>query len=60
MDGYIFMQLHVFVCVFPFNLLNPVSVFSSYRNQSIDLHSKSIDWFLYEDNSGNKWVKLKE
>ena len=20
----------------------------SYKNQSIDLHSKSIDWFLYE------------
>ena len=20
----------------------------SYRNQSIDLHSKSIDWFLYD------------
>ena len=24
----------------------------SYRNQSIDLQSKSIDWFLYEGNSG--------
>ena len=24
----------------------------SYRNQSIDLHSKSIDWFLYEGNTG--------
>ena len=23
-----------------------------YRNQSIDLHSKSIDWFLYESNNG--------
>ena len=26
-------------------------VFSSYKNQSIDLHSKSIDWFLYEGNT---------
>ena len=25
-------------------------VLPSYRNQSIDLHNKSIDWFLYEDN----------
>ena len=22
------------------------------RNQSIDLHSKSTDWLLYEDNTG--------
>ena len=27
-------------------------VFASYRNQSIDMHSKSIDWFLYESNTG--------
>ena len=27
-------------------------VLPSYRNQSIDLHSKSIDWFLYVDNTG--------
>ena len=26
-------------------------MFLSYRNQSINLHSKSIDWFLYEDNT---------
>ena len=26
-------------------------VFSSYRNQSIDLHNKSIGWFLYEGNT---------
>ena len=26
-------------------------VFPSYRNQSTDLHSKSIDWFLYEGNT---------
>ena len=24
----------------------------SYRNQPIDLQSKSIDWFLYEGNTG--------
>ena len=28
-------------------------VLPSYRNQLIDLHSKSVDWFLYEDNTGN-------
>ena len=27
-------------------------VLSSYKNQSIDLQSKSIDWFLYKDNTG--------
>ena len=27
-----------------------------YRNQSIDLHSKPIDWFLYKGNTGIKWV----
>ena len=27
-----------------------------YRNQSIDLHSKPIDWFLYKANTGIKWV----
>ena len=26
-------------------------------NQSIDLQSKSIDWFLYEGNTGTEWVK---
>ena len=30
--------------------LMPVLPF--YRNQSIDLHSKSIDWFLYGGNTG--------
>ena len=29
----------------------------SYRNQSIDLHSKSIDWFLYEGNTGINLLK---
>ena len=33
-----------------------MSVFPSYRNQSIDLQSKSIDWFLCEGNIGMKKV----
>ena len=32
--------------------LNPVPVLPLYRNQSIDLFGKSIDWFLYEGNNG--------
>ena len=32
-------------------------VLPSYRNQSIGLLCKSIDWFLYEENTGIKWVK---
>ena len=32
-------------------------MFPSYRNQSIDVHSKSIIWFLYEGNTGIYWVK---
>ena len=36
---------------------NQVSVLPSYRNQSIDLHSKSIDWFLYEENTVTSWAK---
>ena len=31
----------------------------SYRNQSIDLLCKSIDWFLYEGKTGTQWVKCK-
>ena len=34
-------------------------VLPSYRNKSIDLHSKSIDWFLYEGKTGNEWIKQK-
>ena len=42
-------------------------VLPSYRNQSIDLHSKSIDWFLYEAiveingliEEERKWIKGK-
>ena len=33
-------------------LTHKVSVLPSYRIQSVDLHSKSIDWFLYEGNTG--------
>ena len=29
----------------------------SYRDQSIDLQSKSTDWFLYEGNTDIQWVK---
>ena len=28
------------------------SKFISYRNQSINLQSKSIEWFLYDQNFG--------
>ena len=31
----------------------------SYRNQSIDLQSKSMDWFLYDDGLRHESVKLK-
>ena len=35
------------------NYINPLSAtLPSYRKESIDLHSKSIDWFLYEGNTG--------
>ena len=27
-------------------------VLPQYRNRSIDLYNNSIDWFLYEDNTG--------
>ena len=27
-------------------------MFPSYRNQSVDLQSKSTDWFLYDGNIG--------
>ena len=33
--------------------LNPlIASVPSYRNQSIDLQNKSIDWSLYEGNTG--------
>ena len=33
-------------------LTHKVAVLTSYRNQSNDLQSKSIDWFLHESNNG--------
>ena len=33
-----------------------MQVLPSYKNQPIDLHSKSIDWFLYEGNSDIWWA----
>ena len=33
---------------------------SSYRNQSIDLHSKLLDWFLYDGNFGVWWVNERK
>ena len=36
-----------------------MSALPSYRIQSTDLHSKSVGWFLYEDNTNTKWVKRK-
>ena len=41
-------------------LTHQMPVLSSYRNQSIDLHSKSIDWFLYEGNTGISWVNVRK
>ena len=35
-------------------------VLPSYRNQSIDLVCKSIDWFLYEGSTGIQWVNTVE
>ena len=34
-----------------------ITMFISYRNQSINMHSKSIDWFLHEANIAMKKVK---
>ena len=34
------------------DLTHSVPVLPSYRNESIDLLCKSIDWFLYEGNTG--------
>ena len=28
----------------------------SYKNQSIDMHIKSVDWFIYDGNFGFSWV----
>ena len=32
----------------------------SYRNQLIDLHSNSIDWFLYDGNTDTYWVNQND
>ena len=32
-------------------------MFLSYWNQSVDLHRKSTDWFLYDGNIGRERVK---
>ena len=32
-------------------------MFASYRNQSIILHSKSVNWVLYDRNHATGWVK---
>ena len=38
-------------------LFNPLNAsVASYRNKSIDFLCKSIDWFLYEGNTGIQWV----
>ena len=33
-------------------------MYPSYTNQSIDLQSKSIDWFLYKEKIGRESVKI--
>ena len=33
-------------------------MFLLYKKQSIDLHSKSVDWFLYDGNISRAWIKL--
>ena len=35
-------------------------MFTSYRNQSVDLQSKSTDWFLYDGNIGRLKVKVTQ
>ena len=40
----------------PFKSLMTVSL--SYRNQSIDLQSKSMDWFLYDMKLRHQRVKV--
>ena len=38
---------------FVFMYFNPLkAIVALNRNQLIDLHRKSIDWFLYEGNTG--------
>ena len=55
--------IHMYVCIsgvgnvslsenFVFVLTHQVPVLPSYKNQSIDLPCKSVDWFQYEGNTG--------
>ena len=37
-----------------------MSVLPLYRNQSINLHSKLVDWFLYGGNAGIWWVNTRK
>ena len=41
---------------FASKLIHVGSILDSFRNQSVDLDSKSIDWFLYECNVGLVWI----
>ena len=42
-------------------ILNPLSAnVALIKNVLIDLHNKSIDWFLYEGNTGIKWVTIRQ
>ena len=34
-------------------------ILPSYKNQSVGLHNKSMDWFLYESNTSICRVKLE-
>ena len=49
--------LHLFYLLGP-NLTYQMPVLPSYRNQSIELHNKSIDWFLYKSNTDIWWVNI--
>ena len=40
-------------------LTHLVTVLPSYRNHSIDLLCKSIDWCLYGSSTGTQWVNSK-
>ena len=53
-----FFDILFFGLFLPHHLTLWLPVLLSYRNQSIDLHSKSIDWFLYDGNTSNYWFNL--
>ena len=61
------MYLFIVKCVKVYNkemsrkILNPLSAsVALIKNVLIDLHNKSIDWFLYEGNTGIKWVTIRQ